>query len=748
MAARGISVGVRWLAGVALMAGAPAVRAQSSQAPHSTTQSVYCISCHLDHHSALGDQATALGNPNLCHSCHAPGGLASRYALADADLALIGPGLPAGVNATGTSHRWDSGLSGTILFQGGAQTNSTGTVYPLGDYTGRVAKTYVLTIVSNGQLGVAKFTWSGTPPGGGGGTNLTVASAVALNQGISVAFSNGTLNPSFRIGDQWHLYVRPDISAPTNPALLGVISGGLLACSVCHDQHSQTNAPFDPAAPTTPGAAGRHFMRIDNSSDQLCVACHAARDVTNSALGSHPVGVTIPSNALFRGTTNLPLERTTGKVRCLTCHDVHNSGSSDGSLTRIASRNALCVQCHAQADTNLCAHLIPASTNMLWPGGQYGSTYPAETDPGARATCNNCHLPHGWPTSLVSSVDFTNLLVDFEERLCFTCHDGAPAAATNSILNDFTNTTKVSRHPVRDDDLSRKASRPVECTDCHNPHKLRIGRTIYATTASSARNLAPAPLAGASGVAVSFTGLGNFVAPPTNNYTFTNSVTFEYQVCLKCHSAYAWGTNTPPAGLSPNGTVTNPVQTDLAQQFSPMNRSGHPIITGLSNYPNSFAPKSLTAARLLAPWNTTTNLGKQTMLCTDCHNTDSALAQGPHGSAARFMLRGPNSANWPNVTLANRATAWCANCHTYASLHSEGNHSSMRCYECHIVIPHGGAMSRLIADRDGSMPARYAYNNNKTLIEMTSFTKDTSYNGDGECGTACGDHNAAGAENW
>ena len=69
-----------------------------------------------------------------------------------------------------------------------------------------------------------------------------------------------------------------------------------------------------------------------------------------------------------------------------------------------------------------------------------------------------------------------------------------------------------------------------------------------------------------------------------------------------------------------------------------------------------------------------TNLGTQTMMCSDCHNTDAATpaAQGPHGSAAQFMLRGANAANWPNVTLPNRATSWCWNCHgtTTNSTHS------------------------------------------------------------------------------
>ena len=729
----------------------PRVLAVTVDAPHDASQSIACISCHMQHHSPSGDKSSQAGNPNLCHSCHTPGGLASRYALVDSDQAITGPSLPTNVTASGTSHRWDSGLAGHADYMGGAQTNSAGLVMPAGDYTGRVAKTYVITIVTNGQIGVAKFNWYGTQPGGGGVSNVTVTNTVILDKGISVVFSNGAVNPSFRAGDKWNLYVRPDISQPTNALLLGIITNGLLACSTCHNQHSQSNTPFDVTAPTNAGSAGRHYQRINNEACQLCTDCHAARNVTTASAGSHPVGVLIPVSGFFKSPSSLPLERNTGKVRCLTCHDIHNSGSSDGSLLRIANRSALCAECHTLADTNQAAHLS-ASAGVFWPGGQYGTTYPAETDTSQRGMCVNCHQPHGWPTNLNSSVDFTNLLVEAGEKLCFTCHDGSPAASTNSVINDFTNSTKVVRHPVVNSDPLRHAGRSVECTDCHNPHKARIGRSVYTATATSTRNLVVGPNVGASGVAVNYTGLGNFFAPTNGNYTPTNSVVYEYQICFKCHSAYWWGTNTPPIGLSANGSVTSTNETDLAQEFSPMNKSGHPIVTGLSNYVNSAAVGSparrgLPPGSMKAPW--TNNVGSQTMLCTDCHNTDGTAAQGPHGSAAQFMLRGPNSANWPDVDPGNIGTAWCVNCHNPNTfIHNESKHFGItRCYSCHIVIPHGGKVSRLIATR-GNMPSRYAFNNDLNNVEMLEFIKASSYDGYGQCNTQCGEHTASPGESW
>ncbi|HJV39954.1 MAG TPA: hypothetical protein VJ528_14035, partial [Geothrix sp.] len=199
-------------------------------------------------------------------------------------------------------------------------------------------------------------------------------------------------------------------------------------------------------------------------------------------------------------------------------------------------------------------------------------------------------------------------------------------------------------------------------------------------------------------------------------------------------------------------------ETDLAQEFNPANRSGHPVVTGLNSYTGNTAPKALAAATMKAPW--ATNLGTQTMMCSDCHNTDAATpaAQGPHGSAAQFMLRGTNPANWPNITLSSASTSWCTNCHTLTlsnnTAHNTGNHSGYQCWNCHIVIPHGGKMSRLIgySGSGTTMPARYAYNNTVSNMKITGFKKPTSatgYSQDGSCQTSCY-HGVAvsGSETW
>jgi hypothetical protein len=248
----------------------------------------------------------------------------------------------------------------------------------------------------------------------------------------------------------------------------------------------------------------------------------------------------------------------------------------------------------------------------------------------------------------------------------------------------------------------------------------------------------------ASGSPVSGTAR-NFTTPQSYTVTAQDGSTAVYVV-----SAFVAGAQ--------NYGIT--LATDVAQEFSPLNKSGHPVITGLNNYSNSTAVGSpslrgLQVAAMKAPWNS--NVGTQTMMCSDCHdatttNYVASAAQGPHGSAYQYMLRGPNAANWPNVTIANINTSWCANCHNNSAgaPHTQGNHSGYQCYQCHIIIPHGGKMSRLIGDRD-TMPSRYAWQNNLSNMQIQSFTKKatTGYAQTGDCQASCyGSHSTAASENW
>ena len=800
----------------------------ASDPPHNGI--VQCKSCHTLHNAPGAALTAVAGNANLCLSCHTPGGTASAKPFAPLDQAVASPGLPAGTPASGNSHRWDAGPAGRAVK--GTPNTSTGTITPLGAFTGAYAKTYTLTITTAGNVGAAQFSWTATSPGGGSGTNLTTGASVPLDQGVSVKFVNGT-GTSFLLGDKWNFFVREAVQAPVDPTLAGLRENGQMMCSTCHNQHSQALAPFDPTASTTPGAAGRHFQRLANDTDQMCTDCHAAQNVTSSTGGSHPVGVVLPAGD-FKAPTTIPLDAT-NKVRCQSCHKIHYAPVSNGTLQRVASQPAMCADCHTNSDTTNGIH-YSAALGVLWPGDDEhtpASAYPGITDTSKQGACSNCHFPHGWPDASNTANKYPKLLVAANDKnFCFICHDGTPTKNVKTPI------TKAIGHNT--DPAAQVAGRSVNCIDCHNMHKAGVAHT-YTTTATATRNaVGTGALQGVSGVTVAF-GAANWT---TATFAATTAATLEYQICMKCHSSYdSFGANRPAGNSSiynvgtakftnGSGTVTGtstawnagmvgswirlastnkpykisafssatsititPVyaeattasvayvlslETDVSLEFNPKNASFHPVAAGLAS--TGSGSSALTAAQLQAPW--ATNRGTQTMMCSDCHNTDSAspIAQGPHGSAVQFMLRGPNT-YWPTnssgvlYTLGNKPTnnaflngLFCMNCHpmrsnsttnsttTWSGNNVHWEHSGEQltgpaCVRCHILVPHGGKLARLIGDRDSTtFPARYAYQNNKAEMYVRGFTKNTPANYQkSNCGSnasGCTTHSSTSNPNW
>jgi predicted CXXCH cytochrome family protein len=127
---------------------------------------------------------------------------------------------------------------------------------------------------------------------------------------------------------------------PQSAALLEHISSdSTVTCGTCHDPHNNSVSPF---------------LRLDNSSNALCLDCHRSRistvDSVRTYTGtprSHPVGVVLPSGATWHNppldvdgnpqpsdgnTTNDYTFRPGGEVLCTSCHGIHNSDSNSGTV--------------------------------------------------------------------------------------------------------------------------------------------------------------------------------------------------------------------------------------------------------------------------------------------------------------------------------------------------------------------------------------------------------------------------------
>ena len=491
-----------------------------------------------------------------------------------------------------------------------------------------------------------------------------------------------------------------------------------------HDADTYANATTAANRAMTRGAGGVVSAGAPARTDfdtatglGTCVSCHQY-PVESGTGATHPA----IGGAAFNASAHDFISNTVGTTTYQWDYVLHDGSTYD--------RN--CTKCHASrtegntptaSGTGLTAvHGTPDPSLLS------GSTNPAGATAGF--VCYNCHGSLATPAAGAQG-DRSNKRVQ---------QDGAKASGHPFDADAVHNTVTELSGAVFGNALG-VTGRHASCLDCHDPHEAKGGtHTVGGTTG----NVAGPSLQGAWGVKLS-TSPALWTAPTSASFTRVNSIAagvdLEATLCFKCHSSYYWGTGAPPNGLSANGTQATPPETDVAMEFNPANASGHPVLAGLNSYTgNGSTLKALVAGQMVAPW---TAVGTQTMACSDCHATDAAspAAQGPHGSASQFMLKGANAANWPNVTLTSFATSWCANCHANSAgqPHTAGEHTGQRCYACHIVVPHGGKLARLIGDRDSAtMPARYAYNGDKTTLQVTGFTKAaTSSYQKSNCGAQC-----------
>jgi hypothetical protein len=528
------------------------------------------------------------------------------------------------------------------------------------------------------------------------------------------------------------------------------------ACLQCHADHDVFNPAINTAntlgrganlrttiatAPTKVAPASGNYANTDFSGTAgICLSCHSAA-IAKSTTAQKSDG----------STTTHPVN---GTAFSTSAHAYLVAGSI---TTGPSSFSANCMKCHSdqqtatypekQSGTYRFALHTSADRRLRNPMGQV-----TPTDDKSEDHCFRCHSttadvsPGGGPAKGTANRDYFNAT--------------AMTPAAQDLFTAF-NSTHTSRHNVAAYDLIHRPTeapagaggvKHVECEDCHEPHSTKAG-----ARPASNNNLVWGPITGVTGVVPTWS-TANFTAP--TGYTATTASTTEYQICFKCHS----GANT---GLATWGGTD---WTDLALEFSPANKSRHPVASALSAAGSGTT--SLVAAQLVAPW-----APGNVMTCSDCHGSDAAspAAQGPHGSAVKYMLKGTNRA-WPYTTAgATSGTLWavataatgtapnklfCLNCHPVpnsagsnaihrqaglnTSKHS-GTNAVSACTGCHIRVPHGGKVSRLIVTTNA--PARYKVG----TANMSNFTKQAkdSYTVANSIRSSCGDHQSAPAgEAW
>ena len=421
-----------------------------------------------------------------------------------------------------------------------------------------------------------------------------------------------------------------------------------LQCISCHDPHMRDTSY------TPPDSA--KFLRLNRfqktsaplegnflpASDIICVACHNKPGWGQSAHGTDLVAIQtyIPAAATLR---EFPADMKVWEASCLNCHDTHT---------------------------------VQGARRLLREGTDSLDTPKSGGNSAIEQTCFQCHAALG-ESILADVTTVPNILDDF----LLTYH--MPITNTEQAAG-------TEMHDIQDADffedqantgLNNLINRHVECTDCHNPHRVIKNRLFNAdpsvpdASGTHAHNAADLVIAGThtniiSGALAGSIGVeplyvqSEFTSNPTSfdiksGYAGINSlddvdqtyVTREYQICLRCHSNYSYGEAPPdmpelnPAGpgtayYDPATSILPEYYTNQAMEFqAPFAHQGEGTALGTGAHSNfstdnhrSWHPvmdvtgrtdliRGTSAATWVPPWDL--GVGTQTMYCTDCHGSST-----------------------------------------------------------------------------------------------------------------------------
>lgn len=353
----------------------------------------------------------------------------------------------------------------------------------------------------------------------------------------------------------------------------------------------------------------------------------------------------------------------------------------------------------------------------------------------SRGNCAHCHEQHaslggGEPAPVDGGPDsylvFTEWSNDYYNAFCNKCHDGtAPAPGADNIAASYNKTYKhptIGVHSPTEEGSTLGTNRHGYCIDCHMPHTAKKpahtppGNTVASTS----------PIRDTWGVEPTFSPPGT---PPadsevlsTPTYTKVNPITKEYQLCLKCHSSYAYGSMPPYQ-------ITDPTkrETDQGKEFNPYNYCFHPVTgtAGVTQWKNPTI-RTYRTTLLKAPWKD--NLDAR-MYCSDCHgDADAGTPKGPHGSNKKYILKAwggrSSDGSFPNAVYA--PDLLCLLCHVDGYGNGSGvpynwghgsnpahryngetlNNNRLGCYSCH-----GGPAGYAVFTSPEIDPATTARNN-------------------------------------
>jgi Doubled CXXCH motif (Paired_CXXCH_1) len=574
------------------------------------------------------------------------------------------------------------------------------------------------------------------------GTDLSADHPISFTYSAALANLDGELrNPDGAL-------VGNRVAGSAKPKL--PLENNQMQCSTCHDPHlrdkttSNGNAKFlrmNRFQVTQP--VGGAFS---DTNDIICLACHdkggsawAFSAHANSLVATQSYTPEAARQREFPSTLNVPANANppVWQVGCLNCHDTHTvqgarrllrEGTDSAAKPKIGGAAALeetCYQCHTTSADSAVSYITQAANAVpdIKSDFALGRHMPIKSSEQAAGT--ETHNVGG------------------------AFNDG-PDTNCSKLTGKCGKDLLESRSGLG---LDNANNRHAECSDCHNPHRviktqnglpgpLSAGNTndkagthrhedavgyIHTNVISGVLrgSFGVEPVYGGSSfeqMPLSFTAKRGDPGASSSILVSEKFVTREYQICLKCHSNYAYtddniypnGATRPllgGLGLTPpnsNNQINFSRYTNQAKEFQAPISHSFPVVGGVSlgfdggagatatnaatnnNNHRSWHPVMAPTGRterpaggFRAPWNNAGAVGKQTMYCSDCHGSstpngtampagntntfENGKPWGPHGSENNFLLKGKYDA----ATGAGQADALCFKCHNASSYASK-----------------------------------------------------------------------------
>ena len=527
-----------------------------------------------------------------------------------------------------------------------------------GTFTDRDPKTQDIEMVGvglNGEMPAGHGTTSGFTRNLG--IDLTNDHPISFTYDSDLALRDGELRNPANVD---HIATRSPGVVPEVP-----LENGQVQCNSCHDPHirdkdNNVNIKFlrlNRFQQTTPGGGA-----FEADKDIICLACHDKAGWAGSAHANSGVGNEQYKNAAA-DLREFPQGTRVWQAACLNCHDTHTVQGSRRLLREGTSDVGFPKQGGGPAIEETCWMCHSSDGNVLLSQGFNTEVPDIKTD---FTTIGNTHMP-------ITSDDQPNPDNTVET------HD-IGTGGTLSAGKDFMESQAKLGKTSAGGSLS---NRHVECTDCHNPHRViknrlfnsdphtpdNVGTHPHSITDIQANNpdgvhtnIASGVLRGMWGVEPKYNFDSFYVEPydfevkrgdPRSSGTTNigeSYVTREYQICLKCHSNY--GYDTPPDLSSFTGgtvrstnsllTYTNQArefQTPSAHKgegtapdggaFKGVDAGGNNVDYEINNHrgwhpvidatDRTAAVRNADAALWLSPFDL--GVGTQTMYCSDCHGS-------------------------------------------------------------------------------------------------------------------------------